>query len=85
MRLKLTIPKGWPLKFTLTRIGKRKLDTDNLITSLKWIRDALADYFFPNLSKNIRDEHSLVQWNYAQEIGSEYYLRIEVELQEESK
>ena len=85
MRMRLQIPQGWPLLFKLTRLGKRKMDSDNLVICMKWIRDALADYFFPHLSKAVRDEHDLVSWEYSQEIGHEYGLRIDVTLNDSGK
>jgi hypothetical protein len=82
--MRLKAPQGKPLLIKLTRLGKRKLDSDNLVTCLKWVRDSIADYFFPNLSKAVRDEHALVTWEYGQEIGKEYGLRIDAHLNEKA-
>lgn len=60
-----------PVVVILTRIGKRKLDGDNLQGSLKSIRDGVADRL------GIDDADSLVRWEYAQEIGKDYAVRIE--------
>jgi hypothetical protein len=60
---------------TLTRIGQRKLDDDNLARSFKAIRDQIADQM------GINDGSDLFVWRYAQEKGKpkEYAVRIEIE------
>lgn len=56
---------------TLTRLGPRKLDDDNLQGALKHVRDGVADYFG-------RDDGSdFYSWSYAQERGN-YGVRIEL-------
>lgn len=60
-----------PLIVILTRIGKRKLDGDNLQGALKSVRDGVADRL------GIDDANPLVRWEYAQEIGKGYAVRIE--------
>jgi hypothetical protein len=59
-----------PLIITLTRIGTRKLDSDNLAASFKAIRDGVADWL------GIDDGDERLTWNYAQEKGK-YGVRIE--------
>lgn len=56
---------------TLTRIGARPLDTDNLAYAFKSIRDGVADAF------GIRDDDKRIAWEYAQEKGSPA-VRIEI-------
>ena len=60
-----------PLIVILTRIGKRKLDGDNLQGALKSIRDGVADRL------GVDDANPLVRWEYAQELGKQYAVRIE--------
>lgn len=60
-----------PLIVILTRIGKKRLDGDNLQGSLKSVRDGIADRL------GIDDASPLVRWEYEQEIGKEYAVRIE--------
>lgn len=68
----LATPKrGLPLIVLLTRVGKRKLDGDNLQGSLKSIRDGVADRL------GVDDANPMVRWEYAQEVGKEYAVRIE--------
>lgn len=57
---------------TLTRLGPRKMDSDNLHGSLKYIRDAIAERF------GIDDGDSRFDWMYAQDIRPAYGVRIEI-------
>lgn len=59
-----------PLIITLTRIGSRKLDSDNLAASFKAIRDGVADWL------GVDDGDERLTWIYAQEKGK-YAVRIE--------
>lgn len=58
---------------TLTRIGPRRMDSDGLAASLKHVRDGVADGLG---AKNDSDE--TIEWRYAQEIGKDYAVRIEI-------
>jgi hypothetical protein len=62
------------LTITLTRIGKRTLDTDNLARSFKAVRDGIADAFYRD------DGDTGLTWLYAQRHG-EYAVEIKVEEQ----
>jgi hypothetical protein len=55
-----------PFDVTFTRIGKRKLDTDNLSGAFKGLRDSLADLF------GIDDGNEAIVWDYDQRTGREY-------------
>jgi hypothetical protein len=50
-----------PYVITITRIGPRALDDDNLAISGKHIRDGIAD------ALGIDDGHASLTWRYAQE------------------
>jgi hypothetical protein len=67
-----------PCHIVLTRIGKKKLDSDNLPMSMKWVRDAVADQLIPGLLPGRADDDSRITWDYAQEIAKEYAVRIEI-------
>jgi len=56
----------------LCRVGKRKLDSDNLAGSFKAIRDGIAD------ALKIDDGDERIEWHYRQERG-EYGVRVSVE------
>ncbi len=64
-------PGELPLIVILTRIGKRRLDGDNLQGALKSVRDGVADRL------GVDDGSPLVRWEYAQEVGKDYAVRIE--------
>jgi hypothetical protein len=63
-----------PCTILLTRIGPRKLDTDNLVVGFKAVRDEIARWL------GVDDGDDRVTWQYAQERGrpKEYAIRIEV-------
>lgn len=61
-----------PTVITLTRIAGRVLDTDNLASSFKHVRDEIA------LQIGIDDGDPQITWLYAQEKGKEYKIRIEI-------
>jgi hypothetical protein len=62
-----------PFAVTLTRIGKRKLDGDNLQSAFKGIRDQIAKW----LKVDDGDE-AKVSWWYGQEVGKGYAIRVEI-------
>lgn len=63
-----------PAVVTITRYGKRKLDDDNLAASAKHVRDGVAD------ALQVDDgDGQMVRWEYRQEIGQAYGVRIQVE------
>ena len=63
-----------PYAVHITRLGKRKLDSDNLAISAKHVRDGIAD------ALGIDDgDETKVTWTYAQEIAKEYGCRVRIE------
>ena len=68
-----------PCTVTLTRIGPRKLDSDNLAGGFKAIRDEVARWM------GINDNHPDVVWAYQQvtskevKVGYSYRVRIKIE------
>lgn len=69
----LSILHDMRMVITLTRIGPRRLDCDNLNSALKACRDGIADAI------GINDGSSKILWEYAQEIGKPYAVMIKVE------
>jgi hypothetical protein len=63
-----------PCIVTLTRLGQRRLDGDNLQGALKSVRDAVSD------ALGVDDGDARIEWRYAQQPGAtrEYAVRIEV-------
>jgi hypothetical protein len=63
-----------PCVVTITRIGPRRLDDDNLAGACKSVRDGIADRL------GVDDGGDLVQWRYAQRSeGARYAVEIEIE------
>lgn len=62
-----------PLTVTLTRLGGRMLDDDNLKSSCKHIRDQVARWIGRD------DADPLVAWNYGQELGGLWGVRVRIE------
>ena len=62
-----------PLAISFTRVGKKALDSDNLQSSMKAVRDGVAD------ALGINDGSDLIKWDYQQEKGKEYAVRIRIE------
>jgi hypothetical protein len=68
-----------PCHIKLTRIGKRLLDSDNLPSSLKWVRDAVADHIIPGLKPGQADGDERISWEYGQQRGKEYAVIIRID------
>lgn len=66
------IEKRFPVEITMIRKGKKLLDDDNLQSAFKYIRDAIADYFIPNLRPGMADSRPGFTWKYDQEISDHY-------------
>lgn len=60
------IPRMFPVKVTMIRVGKRRLDSDNLQAAFKYVRDAIADYFIPGLQAGRADDDLGFYWCYDQ-------------------
>jgi hypothetical protein len=68
------VPKfPMPLTVTLTRLGGRKLDDDNLRSALKGTRDAIADW------TGVDDGDERWTWRCEQEPGGPTGVRVEIE------
>jgi hypothetical protein len=77
VRMRLAVVREWPPRLpavvTLTRVGPRALDGDNLQGALKAVRDGVAD------ALGVDDGSEDVQWLYAQERGGAHEVRVKVE------
>lgn len=60
------------LVVTITRLSARQLDSDNLASSQKHVRDGVAD------ALGIDDRDPRVRWEYAQEKAKGFAVRIEI-------
>lgn len=63
-----------PLTITITRIGPRRLDDDNLASACKYVRDQIADIV------GLDDGSSMYTWRYNQRIGANSQYGVEVEI-----
>ena len=63
-----------PLIITITRVGKRRLDDDNLATSCKYVRDQIAEIV------GVDDGSSLYTWQYRQRTSADEQYGVEVEI-----
>jgi len=75
---RIAIPKSGSVAITLTRIAPRALDTDNLASGLKAVRDGVAD------ALGVDDGSARIEWRYAQERGKpgEYAVKVQIHLPE---
>lgn len=68
-----------PVKVTLTRFAKQFMDSDNLLTGFKYVRDQIADLLKPGLAPGRADGEGDITFEYKQEKSKEYWVVIEVE------
>lgn len=61
-----------PATVTLTRLGPRKLDSDNAAGAMKHVRDGIADAI------GVDDGDERYDWQYKQEKSKTYGVRIEI-------
>lgn len=62
-----------PATVTLTRLGPRKLDSDNCAGAMKHVRDGVADAI------GVDDGDEGYDWQYRQEKSKTYGVRIEIQ------
>lgn len=55
-----------PCTVKLIRLGTRFLDDDNLVSSFKHVRDAIADHIHPGLAAGQADNDKNITWQYEQ-------------------
>ena len=63
-----------PATITLTRLASRKLDSDNLASALKAVRDGVAD------ALGIDDGDERLAWHYAQDKAPRGHYAVRVEI-----
>lgn len=70
----------FPCIITLTRIAPRALDDDNLRSSMKTIRDSIADCITPGLAPGRADNRKDIDWMYEQKKGVPHEYAVEIEI-----
>ena len=66
-----TVPRP-PVTVTIVRLGPRRLDDDNLVSSCKYVRDGIAEYI------GLDDGSPLYTWCCEQRINKEYGVEVEI-------
>ncbi len=67
-----------PCKVKVTRLASRNLDFDNLVSSQKWIVDAICDSLIPGLQPGHADSDSRIEIEYGQEKRPIQGVKIEI-------
>lgn len=69
-----------PCHIRLTRLAPRQLDSDNLVSAFKAIRDTIADMIRPGLAPGQADNTTEITWDYKQEKSppKSYKIRVEI-------
>lgn len=65
-----------PMRITLTRVGGRRMDRDNLARSVKHVQDSIARNLLP-----MDDGDPRIDWRYEQEAGKPEGVRVRIEVQ----
>ncbi len=61
------LPQKLPVVVTMTRLSPRTLDSDNLQSALKYIRDAVSEHFIHDKAPGRADDDPRFIWKYHQE------------------
>ena len=69
-----------PCIVELTRVASRKIDSDNLSSAFKWIRDEIGAQLTGIMIPGRGDDDDDITWKYAQEKGEpkEYAIKIRI-------
>ena len=70
----MKVGKHSVIQILLTRIGRGRMDADNLAGSGKHVQDGICD------ALGIDDGSERVRFSYAQEIGVRWGVRVEIEV-----
>lgn len=70
-----------PCKVTLTRVGPRALDHDNLVYAFKFLVDEISDRLIPGLARGRADGLGKIEFLYKQKRSKlkEYAVEIQIE------
>lgn len=67
-----------PCSVKITRLSSRSLDYDNLVSSQKWVVDAICDLLIPGLKPGRADGDERIKIFYHQEKSRNYGIKIEI-------
>jgi len=71
---------GQKCSLTFCRIAPRKLDSDNLVSCFKAIRDAVCDYLRPGFKPGRADSDAIFTFDYKQLKSEPYDNRVQIEI-----
>ncbi len=71
----LRVRQFLPIVVMIDRLGKRRMDSDNLATAAKYVRDGIAD------ALELNDNDERIEWRYGQVLGKEYGCRVHIKQQ----
>ncbi len=75
-----------PCAIQLTRIAPRKLDKgDNLPMSMKYIRDSIAEFVFPDMAVGRADDLPALEFIYSQEKGDPKQYGVKITIYDRKK
>jgi len=67
-----------PIKVSMCRISPREYDYDNLVASMKEIRDKISDWLIPGLAPGRADSDERITWHYMQKKGEPKEVALEI-------
>lgn len=73
-----------PVVITLNRVGKKRMDYDNLVFAFKGIRDEVADYLIPGLRAGRADDDKRLTFQYTQSISTQYSIEVTIDSRDKS-
>lgn len=60
------VPQKLPVIITMTRLSPRSLDSDNLQSAFKYVRDAISEHFITDKAPGRADDDPRFTWLYSQ-------------------
>jgi hypothetical protein len=73
------VPQRLPVIISMTRMSPRKLDSDNLQTAFKYVRDAIAEHFITGKAPGRADDDPRIEWKYSQVPSKEKCIHLHFE------
>lgn len=68
-----------PCTVSLTRFSPLQFDSDNLVSSFKYIRDAIVSAIKPGLAPGRGDEGDDIKWVYNQKKNKDHMITIDIQ------
>ena len=68
--------RNTPINILMVRLAPRKLDDDNCVSSMKCIRDSIADVLVPGKRPGMADGGGRLAWTYNQRKAKKYGVEV---------